>query len=469
MSDPILPLAVWEEGTLQNDVPANDNALRLEALSREVLGTEDSPTSSSDGDVFIVGGSPSGDFATFDPDDITIYRGGTWYAWAPVDGIVVNIAGALYAYAGSSGWTGISGGGGGMTNPMTTIGDIIIGGSSGTPARLPAGTDTYVLTMVSGSPAWAAAGGGGLTNWTDGLNTSAPNATVPVAYLEATNAATNVDAAIVTKGNGAFMLQVPDGTTTGGNKRGTNAVDLQMIRTGLNSQVASGAESAIIGGRSNTASGQNSVVIGGTGAQATASHALAGGSSTASGQYSISLGRNSTASGDDAIGLGGGTANAQEAVAIGRAATANSVVGAYVEGMQSSYQRGRITLRNSTTDATPATLTSNASTAAATNQLYMGAANNRSAIVRGMVVARQTGNSGAKKSWQFMAHLDRDNGTLALVASVTPSVVADSGVGWSIAVTADNTLKTLKVEVTGAAATTIRWACGLDWQEVAGT
>lgn len=112
MSDPILPLAVWEEGTLQNDVPANDNALRLEAMSREVLGVEDSPTSTSDGDVFIVGGSPSGAFSTFDPNDLAIYRGGTWYAWAPVDGVVVNVAGALTQYSGSSGWVAVGGGGG---------------------------------------------------------------------------------------------------------------------------------------------------------------------------------------------------------------------------------------------------------------------------------------------------------------------------------------------------------------------
>lgn len=50
---------------------------------------------------------------------------------------------------------------GGMSNPMTTAGDIIIGGTSGAPQRLAAGTDTYVLTMVSGAPAWAAGGGGG--------------------------------------------------------------------------------------------------------------------------------------------------------------------------------------------------------------------------------------------------------------------------------------------------------------------
>lgn len=48
----------------------------------------------------------------------------------------------------------------GMANPMTTAGDIIIGGSSGTPTRLAKGTNGKVLKMVSGSPAWADESGG---------------------------------------------------------------------------------------------------------------------------------------------------------------------------------------------------------------------------------------------------------------------------------------------------------------------
>lgn len=52
------------------------------------------------------------------------------------------------------------GGGAGMTNPMTTAGDIITGGTSGTPQRLGVATDGEVLTLVSGAPAWAAAGAG---------------------------------------------------------------------------------------------------------------------------------------------------------------------------------------------------------------------------------------------------------------------------------------------------------------------
>ncbi len=52
--------------------------------------------------------------------------------------------------------TGSGGGGGGFTNPMTTAGDMIVGGASGTPARLAKGSDGTVLTMVSGAEAWVA-------------------------------------------------------------------------------------------------------------------------------------------------------------------------------------------------------------------------------------------------------------------------------------------------------------------------
>jgi hypothetical protein len=119
MSDPIFPLEVWEEGTLQNDVPANTNWLRLEALSREVLAVANSPSVSTDGTVYIVGSAPTGAFSTFDEDDLTIYYGGTWYAWAPVAGIVVNVNGTQYAWDGS--WATIGGGGGSSRNTVSAL------------------------------------------------------------------------------------------------------------------------------------------------------------------------------------------------------------------------------------------------------------------------------------------------------------------------------------------------------------
>lgn len=155
MSTPLLPLAVWAPGTNQNSIPANDNALRIEALSREIISQAITaqPGSPADGDTYIIAATHTGSqWATFSPLDIAIFRSGTWYAWAPTEGLVVNVAGSEYKFD-SGAWTAITGG---LTNPMTAVGDIITGGSSGAPQRLAASTNGYVLTLASGAPAWAA-------------------------------------------------------------------------------------------------------------------------------------------------------------------------------------------------------------------------------------------------------------------------------------------------------------------------
>lgn len=51
----------------------------------------------------------------------------------------------------------------GMTNPMTTAGDTIYGGASGTPTRLAIGSTGQVLTVASGVPSWATPASGGMT------------------------------------------------------------------------------------------------------------------------------------------------------------------------------------------------------------------------------------------------------------------------------------------------------------------
>jgi hypothetical protein len=65
----------------------------------------------------------------------------------------------LIGMTGPTGPTGAAGGG--MTNPMTTQGDIIYEDASLGPAALPIGTPGQVLTVVGSQPAWAAGGGGG--------------------------------------------------------------------------------------------------------------------------------------------------------------------------------------------------------------------------------------------------------------------------------------------------------------------
>lgn len=49
----------------------------------------------------------------------------------------------------------ISSGGSGMTNPMTTQGDIIVGGSDGTPTRLGLGTSGSILSSNGTTASWS--------------------------------------------------------------------------------------------------------------------------------------------------------------------------------------------------------------------------------------------------------------------------------------------------------------------------
>jgi hypothetical protein len=54
-----------------------------------------------------------------------------------------------------------------FVNPMASAGDIIIGSTAGSAVRLPKATDGQVLTLVGGAPAWSnvsVSGGSGLTN-----------------------------------------------------------------------------------------------------------------------------------------------------------------------------------------------------------------------------------------------------------------------------------------------------------------
>lgn len=79
---------------------------------------------------------------------------------------VTTVAGAStvasFLYDGTNYWY-LGGGGGSFTNPMTTAGDLIAGGSAGAPTRLGIGSAGQVLTVVGGAPAWASAGGGAST------------------------------------------------------------------------------------------------------------------------------------------------------------------------------------------------------------------------------------------------------------------------------------------------------------------
>jgi hypothetical protein len=94
-------------------------------------------------------------------------------------------------------------------------------------------------------------------------NNSTPNTTIPAHQIIAKGTELNIDAVLSPKGNGAILANIPNNLATGGNKRGINAVDLQMSRSSA-SHVASGVSSTIAGGERNTAGGDYAVVSGGS-------------------------------------------------------------------------------------------------------------------------------------------------------------------------------------------------------------
>ena len=64
--------------------------------------------------------------------------------------------------SGGASWATASGG---MSNPMTTAGDVIVGGVSGTPTRLATGTSGQVLTADgSGNVSWQTPSSSGMSN-----------------------------------------------------------------------------------------------------------------------------------------------------------------------------------------------------------------------------------------------------------------------------------------------------------------
>ena len=378
---------------------------------------------------------------------------------------------------------------------------------------------------------------------------SSPNATVPVVVISEpvnseTAALVNADIALVAKGTGATLAQVPNGTAAGGNKRGQYATDWQKNRTSA-TQVASGGYATIAGGSENTAglsdyatvgggrnntsnsgyatiaggnsnqaSGVWSAITGGSGNTASSNYSFVGGggsneaktntyatcvggsSNDATGQYSfVGGGQSNVASSTKAVVAGGvsnvasgsastvcgGAENLANAsysfISGGYRGTARSIQGYHVfpaiydaisgGTLYGKTQSALLLLARQTTDATATVLASSSSAASTTNQVILP--NNSAYHFKGSVIATVTGG-GDTASWEFKGAIKRgaNAASTAIVGTVIKDVVAyDAGASaWDVTFTADTTNGGLKVEVTGAAATTIRWVAKLETTEV---
>jgi hypothetical protein len=356
--------------------------------------------------------------------------------------------------------------------------------------------------FLRGDGTWASVPAGGLTNFTEAENTAAPNATVPVNSLTATGAATNIDAAIVPKGTGAFTLQVADNTAAGGNKRGANAIDLSTKRV-ASADVASGASSIVIGERARatntnsfavglgglaaissgayataigswtTATGTNSFSTGSrvdaTGLNSVSIGGYQSGATTASGQSSFASG-GATASGDYSLAIGlGNISSGRHSVATGTNAHTFGIIGrlshsAGKEATQGDSQASKFILRERTTGNTATTLTSDSNAGGTSNQVILS--NNSAYRFKGTIIGKKSGSAD-------VAAFDVDGlivrganaaATTLIVSTVT--VVDNTPVFGTPTLAADTTNGGLQVQVTGASATNIQWTAVIDTTEV---
>jgi hypothetical protein len=368
----------------------------------------------------------------------------------------------------------------GVLSAVTLAASQLLGrGSTGDVAAITLGTG---LAMTG---ATLSASGASIPGFTASLETAAPNNTDNASRFLASGGTSNQDTVLQPKAAGAFLAQLPDSTATGGNKRGQYAVDLSLARLSAN-QVAEGLYSFNAGqasradgansiaiSTSGRASGSTSAVIGGNSCAASGTRSFAAGGSggTASGTNSSCIGgNNSIASGANATAFGEySTANADYSFIIGVRGDAKSVTRCFVHGgglvgSSGDTQVRRYVLWRDTTNATPVSLSteSTAPTATTAPTVQLGGA----AAFVGTVLAKASG--GDTKMWTFSALLKNVGGTTSLVGAATVTTIAnDAGAAaWALAITANNTLDTLSVDVTGALATNIRWIAEVTQTEV---
>ena len=222
------------------------------------------------------------------------------------------------------------------------------------------------------------------------------------------------------------------------------------------------------------ASGANSVAIGKLASAGGANSISLGRLASASGIQSIAIGDSLFSSGTSSIALGTDSSAASDyGCAIGYFSHTKDTIGkmVYASGRFSGTgdaQTGTFVLRSDTTDATPEALTTDNSAAGTTDQVILP--DNSAYSFSGTIIARESAAAGSDyASWEIKGALLRDANAASTVLGngIKNKLYASAGASaWDIALTADTTNGGLKIEVTGAASTNIRWVATVNTSEV---
>ena len=316
-------------------------------------------------------------------------------------------------------------------------------------------------------------------NWDQAIYTASPNNTINVAQFAAKGSGTNIGIALTPKGTGFISARVPDGTAAGGNARGANAVDLQ-VASSVAARVASGVNSALIGGRENTASGVESACIGGSTCVASGPSGIAGGgSSVASGTNTIAVGTQCTASGFSSVALGSTcTASGGSDVAAGRICTTtangSAALGAHGRGhIGGMLAVGHWWFSSTAEMGENQTIIIGWNGKTTTNaEVELLATASARAILRAntgwhgmLTITGRKSDGSAVAIYARKVVIKRVSNTTTLEDLQT--IGTDSTAGTSISITADDTNDSLKVAATGVSGETWRWQAVFSGGEMA--
>lgn len=313
------------------------------------------------------------------------------------------------------------------------------------------GTDSVAMGITNNTLTYGSQGNGSIAIGTQAKSTAEGS----VALGEGTVASGTLSAALGAGADATAIYSVAIG-------RLSDATATRAFSIGYGS-TASGSD-AYAFGKDATASGSNSVAIGPR-SSATAASSLSICTSYANyGNASSAL--NSITIGD------GNAASETSSVAIGYGANA-AIKGKFVYASGSfsdgnaegSAQGGQFILRADTTDATATDLTTNNSTPAYSNQISLP--NHSAYAFHGTIVARESGTDGTEcAAWRIEGLIRRENGQASTVLVNSATTVLDNTYNWGMALSANTSTGSLKIEVTGAASTNIRWVATIHTSEV---
>jgi hypothetical protein len=255
---------------------------------------------------------------------------------------------------------------------------------------------------------------------------------------------TTIEASSFNTGGGAFSMGLAPTTTA----LGANAVTIQATRSNA-ANVASGTSGIAIG-QDSKASGIACIGLGRTAQTGTGSGAVAiGDDAQTSSNWGIAIGPQTRGNADSAIAVGlSSTASGINSVAIGRSQAA-SLRGQFAVGSFNAVYWG-----GTTTDATANVELFLDSTSA--NRLTV--ADNTALVADILIIGNSTASSKSFWASRRVAIRKDNGGNVALIGAVSGTEGGSTAsTPWDFTIDADTATQSLRIRVTGEAATNITW------------